>query len=152
MIFIRAFVLLPMTLIIRAEDISWLAQRRRTVLLFVLLFVFFYCGSPAGDGTLAADLARNQRWILSQDITELPVVVRGVDDTLYPVHSNFLDESFLLTKIWTDPDSAYVYGQDPEGGWWRFGLDYSPRMRKYCAVEPFFLHEAPELSGLERLK
>ena len=119
---------------------------------FALLFVFFYCGSPAGDGVLASDLVRNWQRTLFRDVTELPVAIRGVDDGLYPVHSNFIDESLPLTKIWTDPDSSYVYGQDPKGGWWRFVLDYSPGMRKYYALYPFRLSGAPELSGLERIK
>ena len=118
----------------------------------VLLFIFFYCGGPAGGGALTADLARNQRWALSQDVTELPVVVRGVNDTLYPVHSNYIDQSLLLTKIWTAPDSSYAYGLDPRDEWWRFDMEYSPNMRKYCAVDPFHLSGMPDLSGLERIK
>lgn len=118
---------------------------------FVLLFIFFYCGGPAGDGTLASDLVLDWQRTLSQDVTGLPVVVR-VNDTLYPVRSNVMDQSLSLVRIWTDPDSACVYGLDPQGGWWRFHLDYFPRVREYCAIAPFQLHGEPDLSGLERIK
>ena len=115
----------------RTRALSWAA--------FALLFVFFYCGSPAGGGTLDADQALVWEQLLSQDVTELVNVGSGTP---------YLN----LTEVWTDPDSADVYGLDTQGGWWRFALKYFPRSREYLAVDSLRLGGAPDLSGLERVK
>lgn len=125
------------------KTLSWAA--------FALLFIFFYCGSPAGDGTLAADWELEWQRSLARDVTELPMSV-SYGNIIYPVTVNSVRQYLSLSKIWTDPDSAYVYGLDSQGEWWRFNLDYVPRQRQYYAVNSFQLSGAPELSGLERVK
>lgn len=116
------------------KALSWTA--------LVLLFIFFYCGSPAGDGTLAADRELMLEQLLSQDVAELDSVSIG---TNAPPH---LD----LTEIWRNPDADCEYSLDTQGEWWRFNLDYIPGRRKYYALNPLHSSEAPELSGLERVK
>ena len=110
--------------------------------MFVLLFVFFYCGGPAGDGTLAADRELMLEQLLSQDVIELTSMSLSASTP----------PSLDLKEIWTDPDSDFVYGLDTQAGWWRFHLSYFPSSGKYYAFSSFQLSRAPELSGLERLK
>lgn len=110
---------------------------------FALLFVFFYCGSPAGDGTLAADRELEWRWALSQEVTELPMVS----------HYNFTDMDHLfLVKVWSDPDSNDVYCLDTQGAWWRFQPVYFQGHRQIYAFDLIQLSGEPDLSGLERVK
>lgn len=125
------------------KALSWTA--------FALLFVFFYCGSPAGDGVLASDLVLDWQRTLSQDVVELPTAVAS-GAAAYPAHYDSIGWSLSLANIWKDPDSAYVYGLDTQGQWWRFNLDYLSSQRKYYALHPFQLGGAPELSGLEQVK
>lgn len=125
------------------KALSWTA--------FALLFVFFYCGSPVGDGTLAADQDLMWEHLLSQDVTRLPMRIFA-GSASYPVHYDSTGWYLYLEKIWTDPDSAYVYGLDTQGEWWRFNLDYFPRLQKYYAMDAFHFSHAPELSSLEQIK
>lgn len=125
------------------KALSWAA--------LALLFVFFYCGSPAGDGVLASDLLLDWQRTLSQDVVELPTAVYA-GNTAYRAHYDSVGWRLALANIWTDPDSAYVYGLDTQGGWWRFNLDYLPNLRQYYALDPFQLGEAPNLNGLEQIK
>lgn len=123
--------------------LSWVA--------FALLFVFFYCGAPAGDGTLAADWEVDWNRALAQDVIELPMSV-SYGNIIYPVSVNYVRQYLSLSRIWTDPDSAYIYGLDTQGEWWRFNLDYIPRQRQYYAIDSFQLSGAPDLNGLEQVK
>lgn len=125
------------------KTVSWAA--------FVLLFLFFYCGAPAGDGALASDQILTWTRTLSQDVVELPKSV-SAGDTSYPVHYDSMGRYLSLAEIWTDPDSADLYGLDTQGRWWRFRLDYRSGQRQYYALDSFRLGRAPELSGLERVK
>lgn len=118
---------------------------------FALLFVFFYCGSPAGNGVLAADQELDWKQLTSQGVSELPVVIQK-DGALLAVYQDSVRQYLFLTDIWTDPGSAYAYGLDTQGEWWRFNLDYAPKQRQHCAVSPFQLSGMPDLSGLERIK
>lgn len=108
---------------------------------FALLFVFFYCGSPAGDGTLPADRKLALEPLLSQDVAELPSISLSSS-------TPYLD----LSEIWTDSDSNYAYGLDIQAEWWQFHLGYLPSQRKWYAINTLPLGEVPELSGLERVK
>lgn len=125
------------------KALSWTA--------LVLLFIFFYCGSPAGGGALAADQELDWDRALAQEVIELPMSV-SYGNVIYPVSVNHVRQSLSLSRIWTDPDSAYVYGLDSQGEWWRFNLDYVPRQRQYYAVNCFQLSEAPDFSRLEQMK
>ena len=110
----------------------------------VLLFVFFFCGSPAGDGTLEADR------LLELEREPVVTVRRGIlapDGDTYPTTG----EPLRLTQLWRDPDSGYYYGLDAGGAWWRVAFSWSEQEREYLGIV-FELSGAPDVLGLEQIK
>ena len=111
----------------------------------LLLFVFFFCGGPAGDGTLAADRIVQFENTLSTGFRQ---GVTGADGETYPTN---VDEVFKLTRLWKDPESPFYYGTDEDGTWWRVVFSWSKQEREYLGIL-FELSEVPDTAGMERVK